>query len=784
MPNDELASVMRFGVFEVDRRSGELRKHGVRVRLRDQSLQVLLLLLERAGQMVTREELQGRLWPADTFVDFDRGLNKAVNRLRDALGDSAESPRFIETLPKRGYRFIAPVERVGAARPPELSAIAPETAGPAVPEPDRASPVVARSPLRGWPIASAALFAVAVAAASYMLLSRRSRTPIEPARVVLADFDNHTGDAAFDDTLRQALVIDLEQSPAVRIVSDDEVSRTLRLMHRRPGERLTSDVARDVCRRTDGRAVLGGSLTLLSSEYVLGLNAIDCQTGEAVGRAQVRSSRKDEVLAAVDVATADLRRKLGESLSSIQRRDTHVHDMLTTSSVDAFQAYTSGERHVLTKGGWSAVPFFQRAIELDPDFAYAHAAIGLVLGNMGEATRSRTHTERAYQLRDRVSEWESFLITAQYYARVTGQIEKIPPLCDLWIQAYPHDRTAHNRLAGAYRQLGQHARALVELDQARRLGHDHPVDVDVWAMTMMQLDRVEEGATLLRLALEQSPDRLGFRRDLHRLSFLTGDVQAMAAQVEWAANTPGADALFVDQSDTDAYFGRVGKARAWLQRAVTAAARSDFKGNAAVWTGVDALREALFGNVEDARRQARAALDFEDSWETRALVAAALARVADGAQARRAVDELNAEQPLSTLVQNYWLPAIRAEIELRAGNPGRAIELLRAAEPYELADTRVPLLPAYVRGEAYLQARDGRAAAAEFQKLLQHRGLVGSCPLGALAHIGLARALLLAGDTANARKEYGFFFTLWTDADSSIPVLAQTRTEYHAIKSP
>ena len=436
---------------------------------------------------------------------------------------------------------------------------------------------------------------------------------------------------------------------------------------------------------------------------------------------------------------------------------------------------------MLTKGGWSAIPFFQRAIDLDPDFAYAHAAIGLVLGNIGDATRSRAHTERAYQLRDRVSEWERFLITAQSYERVTGQIEKIPPLCDLWIQAYPRDRTAHRLMARAYRELGRYSPAFVENEQARRLGENHPLDVDAWVTTAMQLDRVPEATTVARQAVEQTPDRLPFRRALHRLSFLAGDVNEMAAQVAWAMRTPGAEALFVDQSDADAYVGRVAAARERLQRGVAAAAQNDVKGQAAVWLGVDAVREAMFGNVEEARRQARAALDFEDSWETRALAAMALARVGDAAQARELADKLNAERPLGTLVQNYWLPAIRAEIEIQAGNATGAVELLRAAEPYELADTRVPLLPAYLRGDAYLHVRDGRAAA-EFQKLLQRRGLVGPCALGVLAHVGLARAHALAGDTVNARREYESFLNLWAAADSTIPVLTQAKAEYHAIK--
>jgi len=380
------ASVIRFGVFEAEPRSGELRKHGVRVRLRDQSFQVLLLLLERPGQMVTREELQRRLWPADTFVDFDRGLNKAVNRLRDALGDSADSPRFIETLPKRGYRFITPID----------------TGAPVTEQTPEATPNHSR--LVNRLTVAALVVAAGIFAGWYALRSRRPGTTTGPVRVVLADFDNHTADRAFDDTLKQALAIDLEQSPTVHVISDDEVMRALRLMHRRPEDPLTTAVARDVCRRSDGSAVLGGSLTLLNREYVLGLTAIDCRTGDIVAREQARALRKEDVLAAVDDAAVDLRKKLGESAGSSPLLDRHIHEMLTTVSLDAFQAYTAAEHNVLTKGGWSTIPLFERAIGLDPDFAYAHAAVGLVLGNMGEAARSAVHVEKAYELRDRVSE--------------------------------------------------------------------------------------------------------------------------------------------------------------------------------------------------------------------------------------------------------------------------------------------------------------------------------------------------------------------------------------------
>jgi tetratricopeptide (TPR) repeat protein len=538
-----------------------------------------------------------------------------------------------------------------------------------------------------------------------------------------------------------------------------------------------------VCRRTDGYAVVGGTLSLVGSEYVLGLEALDCQTGDTLTRGQLRASRKEDVLGAIDTAASDIRRILGEPRDSIQRFDSRVHRMLTTGSLDAFEAYTAGERNVLRQGGWSAVPFFRRAIEIDPEFAYAHAALGLVLGTFGEAAGSSLHTERAYQLRDRVSEWERLFITAQYHDRVRGELDRVLTTCEMWVQTYPHDRTARNRLAAAYNQLGQPARALAELERAREVGRDHPIDVDAWATTAMRLNRAPDALPIVQPLVEQTPDRLPLRRTAYRLHFVAGQTEAMAAHVDWAVRTPRAEALFAEQAATEAYFGRVQQSRSWLRRSVAAAVRNDFNGNAAVWSGVDAVRQALLGNEEDARAQARAAVDLEESWETRALAAVALARLGDLDGARQFASRLSEERPRGTLVQNYWLPVIRAQGDLHRDNALAAIESLRAAEPYELSDTRLPLLPAFIRGEAYLLAREGRRAAAEFQKLLQHHGAVGNSVLGALARLGLGRALALAGETTKATVQYESFFELWRDSDPGVPVLARARAEYQALKS-
>ena len=782
-------SITSFGVFEIDRRSGELRKGGVRVRLASQPFQVLLALLDRAGQVVTRDELQRRVWPADTFVDFDRGLNKAVNRLREALGDTADSPRFIETIPKRGYRFIAPVQQrdAGSTRatdPPAPSdvsvSLSAHGSGSRISE---SSSVQRERPrrVRVW-MAGAAVLLFGVAAA-YPLLAGRSRPIVEPARIVLADFANETGDPAFDHTVAQALAVDLQQSPVVQIVSDHEVRRTLALMRQPTDRPLTITIAHDVCRRTDAFAVLGGTLSLVGSEYVIGLDALECRTGEVLTRRQLKASRKEAVLDGIDTVAADIRRMLGEASDSVRRFDSRVHRMLTTGSLAAFEAYTAGERNVLRQGGWSAVPFFKRSIELDPEFAYAHAALGLILGTFGEAEASRLHTEKAYHLRDRVSEWERLFITAQYHDRVTGDLDQMLTTCEMWVATYPYDRTARNRLAAAFNQIGQSQRAIAELDKAREVGRDHPLDVDAWAVTTLRMNRAHDALPVVQRFVAQTPDRVPLRRIAYRLLFAANDSAGMAGMVNWAANTPRAEVLVAEQAATDAYYGRFDRSRSWMQRAMAAALRSEFKGNAAVWTALHAVREALLGNNEEAQAQARAAVALEESADTRALAAVALARAGDLDAARQLADRLSAERPRGTLVQNYWMPAIRSQTDLHDGGAQAAIESLRAAEPYELSDTHLPLLPAYIRGEAYLQARDGRRAAAEFQKLLQHHGAVGNSLLGPLARLGLARALALAGDRSGAKTQYETFFEVWRDADAEIPLGRQARAEYQEIKS-
>src|SRR5215471_18413765 len=768
----EVRSPIRFGAFELDLDSGELRKHRVRIKLQDQPFQILKLLLEHPGEVVTREELKRRLWATDTFVDFDRGLNKAINRLRDALGDSADQPRFIRTLPKRGYRFIGSVE---GARPlnPTIPPVAEQ------PRPGTSSPATGnRRPLKWWVALAAGLAAIAVVA--YFAI--RQRSPFaETDTVVLADFDNRTGDPAFDDTLRQALAVDLGQSPYLRIISDQEVREMLRSMKRNPDQKLNGDLARELCQRAGGKVVIGGSITTLGAEYVVGVTAINCPTGGFVFQDQVRAKRKEETLSGLNAAASRLRRKLGESLASIQRFDAPTFRGVSTRSFEAFRAWEEASRTARISRV-AAIPFDLRAIELDPDFASAHAGLAILYNAAGEATLSARYARKAWELRGQVSEPEKFLITAQYYLSVTGELEKIPPLCRVWSETYPNSFVPHERAAYAYIRLGQFDNANAEFQRARQFGEDTLV-VEPMTSVDIALDRLPNARVRLENSLSRNPDNLGFRQLLYRLSFLEGDSTGMQNQVVWAKNKSDVSLVFL-QAATEAYFGRLKRSRELTNIATESARHGDFLELAATRQAVMALHEAEFGYPEFARQQARAALEMSAGKFVRSWAALALAQAKETAEARKLADQLNSEFPTDTLVQNYWVPTIRAEIELTAGNATRALELLRAGEPYELSAVADqyrgggPMLPVETRGRAYLLAGDGQNAIREFQKILQHRGLIFNNPEGVLARLGLARAYALTGDRVMSRATYKEVLELWKDADSDSRVIKEVQAEY------
>jgi serine/threonine protein kinase/tetratricopeptide (TPR) repeat protein len=643
-------------------------------------------------------------------------------------------------------------------------------------------------PFKRLAIAGAAVVVVGMALGGWLYFSRKVHALKATDTVVLADFTNKTGDAVFDDTLKQALSVSLAQSPFLNILSDAKVRGAMKLMGHSPGDPVPPDVARDLCQRTGSAAVFEGSIAALGSQYVLGLNAVNCRTGDLLAQEQVQAARKEEVLKALDQASAKLREKVGESLGTIEKYDTPLAEA-TTASLDALKAYSQGRKIGRSGDFAAAIPYLKRAIELDPKFATAYLALGITYGNLSEAGAANENISKAFELRERASERERLHIEAEYYSRVTGDIDKARTTYKRWAQAYPQDFVPYVNLGVVEVATGDYDQAIKDAQEALRLSPDDSTNYGNLVSLYLVANRFDEAKSLYKEAVARKAENPTLHANMYGMAFLEGDRAEMGRQVAWAAGKAGAeDFLLSAASDTDAYYGRNGKALDLSRRAIDSAKRNDQKESAALWQLEAALREAELGNSPEARQQVKAALALASNHDSQILSALALARAGDSAQAAKMADDVAKRYPEDTLVNNYWLPSIRATIELGRNDAGKAIEILEAALPHELGSpTYAPvvggmLYPIYVRGQAYLKLRQGKEAAAEFQKILDHRTIVQNFITGALAHLGLARAYALQGDTAKARAAYNDFFALWKDADPDIPILIAARSEYAKLK--
>ena len=785
---------LRFDAYQIDLRAGELYKNGRKIRLQEQPFRILAILLAQPGQVVSREELRERLWPADTFVDFEHSLNTALMKLRHALNDEAEKPRFIETLPKRGYRYVGPaVDALSPALPFEeqgggIQSPIGEHAPPhnihssAVPIP-AVLPVLRRKFL----LPLAVLLAAALAASTFFLF-RRAPALTEKDTIVLTDFANNTGDAVFDDALKQGLAVQLAQSPFLSILSEDKVRDTLKLMGRAPGERLTADLARDLCQRVESKAYLSGSIASLGSQYVIGLRAVNCRTGDLIAQDQVQAARKEEVLKALGAASTKLREKLGESLSSIQKYDTPI-EQATTPSLEALKALSLALQTGHESGEIRAIPFFKRAIELDPSFSLAYADLGYFYLALGEPAHAAANIQKAYELKDRVSDRERFNITALFYTGVTGDLEKANQTCELWASAYPRDFMPHLLLGLNYEYLGGYDKGMSQDLAAIARNPDNAVLYSNLMEVYTPVNRLEEAKTAYRQALARKLDGPYLHTDLYVVAFLENDAAEMQRQIGIAASMPSAEDWFFSlQSDTVAFSGRLAKARELSRQAVESARRSELEEVAAIWQMNAALREIEFGNAAQARQDVKEGLSLAATRDSQVLAALVLARTGDVASAQAMANALEERFPANVELRSYWLPSIRAAIALDRGEPAEALKALKPAAPYEIAYPRPQLeggsllYPAYLRGQAYLLLHQANEAATEFGKFIDHRPLVVNCPLGALARLWLARAYAMQRDDVQARATYNDFFTLWKDADPHIPVLQQAKAEYAIVK--
>ncbi len=656
--------------------------------------------------------------------------------------------------------------------------------------------------------AAVILVAVAIGGTFYFRSCQATARLTDKDPIVLSDFDNKTGDAVFDDTLKQGLSVQLEQSPFLALVSEAKVNETLKLMGRSAGDRLTPEVTREVCERTGSKAMLTGSIAGLGSQYVIGLKAVNCNTGDVLAEAQEQAAGKEAVLKALDAAAVSLRSKLGESLSSVQKYATPVEEA-TTPSLEALKAYSLGIKTARTKGQTAALPFFERAVDLDSNFAMAYRAMSALYGDRNELGRGAENARKAYDLREKVSERERFLIEWNYYFWATGDLERGAQTVELWQQTYPRDGFPYYLRGVISSILGNGEKTLEEDREALSLEANRGGNYSNLSRAYMALNRLDEAEAVCKQAEERKVEGEFLFQNRYLLAFLKGDTAQMAQLASAAMGKPGVeDLLLATQADTEGWYGKLKNAHELTRRAMDAAEHNDAKEAAAAYQAAAALREVEAGNREQARAEAHAALKLAANRDVRAIVALALARAGDAAGAEKLAAELDKTFPLDTLVQRYWLPTIRAGVALERHDPNRAIELLKVVSTIELGApvgnyVTIFLCPVYLRGEAYLMLHDGNGAAAEFQKFIDHRGLVLNFPWGPLARLGLARAYALEAGVgaglvpaqghpqgaplqqdarAKARAAYQDFLTLWKDADPDVPVLKQAKAEYAKLK--
>ena len=647
---------------------------------------------------------------------------------------------------------------------------------------------------KAWKIVVPVVFAaLLVTGGIYYRAHKQGKRLTEKDTVVLADFANSTGDAVFDDTLKQAFSVALNQSPFLNVLPANKVAVTLQLMSRPAGTKLTADVTQELCQRTGSKAYLAGSIASLGSEYVLGLKAVNCQSGDPLAEEQITAASKEKVLDVLGKAASRLRTELGESLATVEKFDVPL-EQATTSSLDALKAYSLGAKAYREKDSAASLPYFERAIELDPNFATGYSAVGNDYLSLSGPGRAGEYLTKAFQLRQNASKREKLAITADYYLNVTGELDKAAQTFQERIESYPREPAAYNNLGNVYAAQGQFEKAAETARQAVRLAPDQIGWYESLANHALALQRFDEARRIIHEAQERRLDDAITHNALYALAFLGADSAAMAEQQQWFVGKPEENWGLALASDTEAYVGHLGKARELTKRAMDSSIRADSKESGAIWRAIAAQWEAAYGNGTEARKKAVEALKLaptSQSVESEAALAFAMA--GETTRAASLAQDLEKRFPLDTQMRLLWLPAIHAQLALDRNNPAPALNALQAASPIELGQVLFVLnisclYPVYIRGEGYLANGQGSAAAAEFQKILDHNGIVWNCWTGALAHLGVARANALESRTARgvdadaarvrALAAYKDFLTLWKDADPEIPVLREAKTEY------
>jgi DNA-binding winged helix-turn-helix (wHTH) protein/tetratricopeptide (TPR) repeat protein len=761
----------RFGAFEVDLRSGEVYKHGIRLKLQDQPFQVLALLLEHPGEMVTREELRQKLWPGDTFVDFDTGLNSAIKKLRDVLNDSADEPRYIETLPRRGYRFIARVEN-GAL--PTLAVVE-----------EHRAPVVSIGPApKSWIksrlvlVSGVAVFLLAAALITWrVFFARPALTGTDV--ILLASFVNKTGDPIFDNSLDKALEVKLTESPFLSLFSEADVRQTMRTMRHDPGERVTQELGIEICKRQGLKAVVVPEIAAFGNRYLITLEAINARTQKSIARRQEEAETKNGVVAALGKAGSQLRRQLGESLASLEKYNAPL-DLATTSSLEALQAYRTGQTLYRSGKRREAIPLYERAVELDPQFCSAYGALGSAYHSVGDEQASRKNFAKAFELKDsRLTQEENFQTTALYHSAITGNLEKAVAVLVLYKQAYPRSVYAYNLLGIAYGQLGRMEESLQEFKWA--IDHSPVPSAQHYSnasQALLILGRFQEAKKILNQWREKgalTPFQISMR---YRIAFFENDAATME---QLARETPGDDPSWLHLQMEFAFLrGDVSKFRSLSDALVKQQIRTNRMENVASELAWHARVESYLGNyalVRNLCRQAEAA--STGSALGLAHCAGALVDAGEVTQAEALAAKLDRLRPEDTMIQRIYLPLLRSIIEGKREQAVKAANLPSPITRYEPGGEPVRYLLTHI----YLASGQHAEAAAEFENAIVDRGCLDWGVFAPLAQLGLARAYAGLGDREKSRKAYDDFFSTWKDVDSDIPILRQAKAEYKKLNA-
>ena len=769
----------RFGIFETDLARGRLLRQGELVRLQEQPFQVLVALLERRGQVVARDDLRQRLWPGDTFVEFDKSLGVALTKVRAALGDDAANPRFIETVPKRGYRFIAPVtvvEDAGAESAPPTPATVPS----APPVSALASAPRRRASTLVWLLAGPA--ALAIAAAGFFYGRSRPSASGSPAEtLVVAAFTNATGDAVFDGSLRRATIVALRQSPFLNVLSDSAIADALQDLGRPPAETLSPALARDVCRHDRGAVVIDGSVARSDDErYVVVVGASRCDDGAPIARETRTFARKEDVLPGLGQQLARVRGALGESRATLTSYNVPL-EVATTDSIDALRAYELGVDLRARDDNPHAIPAFETAVSLDPRFAMAYAQLGSAYSNQAKTEAATPYLRKAFELRDRATEPERLYITGRYFDVVTGELEKASQTYRLWTRMYPDEWAAFNALANDANLLGRYDVAVEAASRAVTLAPRQLFGRVNLMTALVALHRFDEGDRVAAQILERDPDNTSAHLTRYALAIVAGDAGAADREIAWGARHPDDPGLPYVQGEWAAAHGQMAASARLFGEAARrdrAAGNDEGAGDA---LASSAEMEALVGNNEVAGQQAAAAVALSRGELTTGVTGLVAAQTGHLHDASAHLEGLSRDRPLSTFTMGVYAPMLRGAIATAEGATAAAItDAMAPALPYELGQ-QAALMPVYIRGRAYLGARAPDLAAGEFQKIIDHVAVDPVSPLYSLAFLELGRADAALGKRDDSRKAYATFLDLWKAADRDVPILRAALREYATV---